>query len=353
MLKLRRLLPLFCCLPFWVACDKAEPVALLVQPAKLDLGTIPFGSFNEGSFEIQNQGTSPLRILGIGPSGCDCATMALHLPDRPNSSPIRPEYRGMNLVLQPGERATLDIVLDTSRYREPITWKSGRIPLIVEGHPPVGLDYFADIWTPFWVEPWSIPLGEIGIRSRATASAVVRSQEAEEFTVLTPPDLDGWKIETKRVDTDATCAWELNVTAPPELPEGPFQKNFVLRTDLAGAPPLKFSVRGNVLPDIAHSPSRLLLQPNGQVVSTVLSIRALPDDLFLSLPQFALLDLIPGLEAQLETVQEGKLYRLHIKFSGEAPLETVKTHILIKTGNTETPQLKVPLFLLSKKTKSP
>jgi hypothetical protein len=314
----------------------------------LDLGTIPFGSSGSGTFEIRNEGDDPIRILGIGPSGCDCATLALTLPDRLGSPKVRPEYRGMNLDLQPGEMATLEIVLDTSRYREPVTWKSGRIPLILEGQTPASLDYAADIWTPFWVEPWSIPFGNVGIRAQASGFVVVRAQEAKEFTPLSPPEVDGWAITTSRVLDTETCTWKIQVTAPEELPEGPFQQEFSFKTDLQNAPTLKFFARGVAHPDIAHSPKRILIRPSVGETESALSIRALSENLELQTPELQLEEPIPDLDVQLETVQVGKLFRVHFNYSGPDPTETIQSTLIINTHDSEIPSIRVPVSVLPK-----
>ncbi|MCH2112808.1 MAG: hypothetical protein MK213_08120, partial [Planctomycetes bacterium] len=140
--------------------------ALVAQPAKLTLPQIPFGGKGEGQFSLHNTTSEVVSILGIGPTGCDCAEVKLIIPATGDVFEVSPQ--GMSVPLNPGMEAELHLTLDTSRYRDPVTWKTGRIPVILDRGPYLPLDYEADIWTPFWCEPWAIELGDVPMNESAS-----------------------------------------------------------------------------------------------------------------------------------------------------------------------------------------
>ncbi|MFQ5750003.1 MAG: hypothetical protein ACE5H3_11180, partial [Planctomycetota bacterium] len=294
----------------------------------------------------------PVTITRIGPTGCDCALLDLVLPARPaGQRTLRLDPRGIHLVLQPGEKAVLGLVLDTSRYREPVSRKIGSFPVYLEGEPPLVLEFAADIWTPYWVEPWSVDLGPVGIRQRARAVFGVRSHDETRFKLVVPEEIDGWMLETHEVPGEkGASAWRIEVTMPAELPQGPFYKEFRVHSDLPGGPPLRFAVQGVAGPDVLAKPERvILLRGNGPSDETVVEIQArawksLVDILGAEIEG----DLKTDLQVEWKTVVPHQRFEVTLRARSPAPASPRTGILHVRTSDPDVPQLDVPVSVVSR-----
>lgn len=338
------------------ACSKETPslphsqleADLEISPNPLEFPLIPFGGSAEGEIQIRNRSTSELIISGIGPTSCDCVVASARRNNEPENA-ISLSSTGMNLALAPGQGLIVSLRLDTSRYRQPVTWKSGRIPISVKGRGYLGMDFKADIWTPFWTEPWMVNLGEIGVRDQASGFVVVRADEAEEFNILAPEIIDGWKLKITSNRDASELRYRIDITAPAELPEGPFSKRFSLATDLQGANHIIFTVQGIVLPDLVVSPSRLLFRPQQQNLSAVLRVDARAKDLLLPGPPRAEIigDDTTDWKIEIKEIKARKRYDVVLSIPPEAM--SPAANLLLHTGLDGTPVVRIPIVILRDK----
>ena len=305
------------------AADGLRPAPLAVTPARLELPRIPFGATGRGSFELRNTGDAPLRITRIGPTNCDCALAQLELPDRPEDRRrMRVDLDGLLLTLAPGERAVLHFELITSRWREPVTWKSGSIPILFEDYDYQVLEWTADIWNPYWLEPWAVELGRVGTHDRPTGVVMVRANDEPHFRLRVPAVIDGWELRVSEAPEDGNDRYRIDVRAPAELPLGPFQKEFTISSDLEGAPPVRFTVQGYVEPNVGYSPTRLVLRPAAGRPSDELMIRYRRPDRLLPLPTVELPD---GAEEELDDHPRGAGAGTAVPPAGDCDVSTDRT----------------------------
>ncbi|MBL7007534.1 MAG: hypothetical protein ISR76_00925 [Planctomycetes bacterium] len=325
---------------------EAHRAPMKVEPEYLRLPRIPFGKGAAGEFRLTNEGRDPLRITGIGPTGCDCAVADLLLPDRPEGMQhLRVQERGMRLELAPGEQAVLKLTLSTLRYREPVRFKASSIPIQFEGYDHLALEYSADIWVPFWAEPWALQLGTLGVRQRPTGRIAVRAVEEAEFQILAPADLDGWELEIRQASADPD-SYNIEVTPPPELPVGSFMKDFELRTSIPEMP-VRFTVVGTVVPDVAHSPQRLLLRPDEGVRSGAVTVTLLPTDRPLRLLGAEVRSSTGAACAvEIEPTIPGRSYRVSVTLPEDPATLGQDATLLIRTDDDETPLIEVRVQVL-------
>lgn len=329
------------------AADPAPaPAALAVEPAFLDLGSVTKGERGTGTWKLRNLLAEPLAVARIGPSDCQCASLELVLPERDGLRKNVTDGQLLDLVLAPGETAEVRFVIDTARYREPISRKVGGIPVVLRDHPYVMLEWAADIWTPFAVSPWEIGLGEVGMRERPRGRVLVSSHDDEDFDLDANAVIEGWEVTSKRLTPDGERAlYEIAVVAPPELPEGGFQMNFEFLTSLAGAPPVRFTVQGIARPDLTVSPSRVMLDPahGRREMRVELRHRAVDG----AVGEFRIEGLAAGLEAVDVDAEPGPRRGFTLRWSGAAPAAVVKGVLILHTGDADRPRLEVPYSILT------
>ncbi|RMH02211.1 MAG: DUF1573 domain-containing protein [Planctomycetota bacterium] len=319
---------------------KRPPLA--VEPPVLRLPRIPFGGAAGGEFRLRNEGDEPLVITGIGPTGCDCAVAELRLPSRSgDAARVRVQDRGMHLALAPGEEAILGITLDTRRYREPVRFKASNLPIQFEGWDYVALEYSADIWVPFWTEPWAVQLGTIGARERKPGLVAVRALEETDFEILAPSEIDGWELQVERAGDDP-AAYRITVLPPPELPLGGLLKEFELATSIPDMP-VRFTVLAQVVADVVHGPDRLLLRPRQGVTEAELSVRTVAEGGRLHI--LAAEVEAPTKEAwpvRIEPLEPDRAWRVVVGLPAgvEPPLRAT---LVVTTDDPETPRIEVPI----------
>ncbi len=337
-----------------LACGGAdarpEGTTLEVRPQLLQFDPIPFGGRAEGVYHLRNAGAAPLRIRRIGPTGCGCANPVLELPGR--SGPerrLRLDLGPVEVVLQPGEEALLHLTLDTSRFREPVSRRHGSFPIVIEGQPPVVLEYAADIWNPVQVEPWAVDLGRVGVREQPVATVLVKGHDQARFRLLAPEEVDGWRVAAVQVPGGEVDLWRVTVTAPPELPQGPFRQDFRLPLDVPGALPVRFTVMGVGEPDLVWGPKRLIFPAEGQRLALELTLRLRARGRSLPPPE---VELLPegggdsGLEVQVRAAEPERSYRIRVTRLAGPPPATRRGILRLHTAWEEQPVIEVPWVLL-------
>ncbi len=338
--------------PLSTPADLRARSSLEIEPDRLEFPPIPFGSAARSEFHLRNRSAQPVTITRIGPTGCDCALLDLVLPSRPaGQRTLRLDPRGIHLVLKPGEKAVLGLVLDTSRYREPVSRKIGSFPLYLEGEPPLVLEFAADIWTPYWVEPWSVDLGPVGVRQRARAVFGVRSHDDTRFNLVAPGEIDGWKLKTRKVSGEKEAsAWRIEVTTPEELPQGPFSKEFRIHSDLPGGPPIRFAVQGVAGPDVLAKPKRvILLRGDGPADEATVEIQARAWKSRVEILGAEIEgDLQGDLEVSWKTLIPQQRFEVTLRARGPAPASPRRGILHVRTTDADIPRLDVPVSVVSR-----
>ncbi|MCH2101041.1 MAG: DUF1573 domain-containing protein [Planctomycetes bacterium] len=323
-----------------------------VEQARIVLDPVPFGESRQGRFLITNHAETEQTIERIGPASCSCTTLRLFFPDRKIGGPIELTGRAQEFALAPGERAEIEVTFDSSRLRRPVSRRNDSFAVIVHGSRSLVLEYAIDIWTPFWVEPWSIELGRVGVREQATGFAAVKAHDAEDsFDLIVPETVKGWTINT-RPGKGEGADFVITFTAPEELPQGPFDLQVPIRTDAPSSPTLHVWLRGIAVPNLDWSPRRIAMIPdaNHQAVATVnlisrtptrpLGLRAVA---FEGLPaEFA-----DGIVAQTRTVTPEQAFAVDLRIT-RFPPERLEGALVLVTDDPDQPRISIPLVLRPK-----
>jgi len=331
--------------------DFQEDVPLSVEPAFLDLGSVTFGERTSGIYRLKNTTGKPLLVSRIGPFSCQCVSAELELPARTGEQGRRRlDGKRLNLTLAIDEEMAIHFTLDTSRYRIPASRKVGSIPVVFQDYSGMVLQWGADIWNPFSVEPWGIELGDIGVRESASGTAMVVAHDTVAFGLdVDFVDEEGWLVQSKEISVPgAGQTYLLTFTAPAVLPEGPFQKHFVLHTDLNGAPPVKVAVTGYARPDLSLTPSRLVFDPSSDRREAQLSIQHRAVDGNLSDINFDALD-AAGIEVLERKDIDARHLVLRLRYVGESVEGGKNLSLEIPTGDELTPVLEVAVSIMPKR----
>lgn len=325
----------------------AEPVEVLaVEPGFLELGTVTRGERTSGTWTLRNVSGEPLHVLRVGPLPCSCGSAELVLPDRVEGATRFDVGEGevLDLVLATDERAELHFTFDSSRYRQPISRKVVSVPIILRDHPGVVAECAVDVWTPFVVEPWAIELGEIGVREEASGFVLVAAHDDDRFGLSVDTEIDGWRVVSQKVSTadSERDSYQVTVTAPFEMPQGPFSQAFLLRTDTPGAPAVRFVAQGIVVPDVGASPQRLVFDPQADRSEAELRVwnRAVGG----ALGELELLRADGPIElaAQGPSADGDSARRVvTLRWTGDAPTEMVSGRLVLGTGVATTPEIQV------------
>jgi hypothetical protein len=337
----------------------AVAAPLSFSPEFADLGSVTFGERTSTIYTLKNTSEQPLVISRIGPFACQCVLADLVLPERSGDTHKRRlDGKRLNLELSPGEVAEIHFVLDTSRYRKPASRKVGSIPIVFRDHPGIVLQWGADIWTPFIVEPWAIEMGAVGVRAQPVGRALVTGHDNWQFGLDLNFEQNGWKVRSEPILVEGTTksTYEITFTAPDYLPEGPFLEEFRMATDLQNAPPIKINVQGLAQPDLSFAPTRLLFDPDRdrRTQRLLFAQRAVGLDLSdLAFEDFANhgIKYTPGPEVTLKS-QNAVTKTLELEFTGEVPKTSQNGVIKILTGDEMTPVLEIPYTVLPKRADS-
>jgi hypothetical protein len=335
------------------SCGEAKSDAVLtdsgleITPMHMNLERVVFGQSTTGLYKIKNTSDQPKRLMRIGPANCSCTTLTLHLPDRPNFDSRKVNGGQLDITLEPNERAELEVVFDTSRNRRSISRRTDSFALIVEGSRGMILQYSVDVWTPFWLEPWSLDLGRVGATARAQGFASVKAHDEQDFELIVPEQIDGWEINVRTIEGASVPSFNIEFQAPEALPIGPFQISIPVRTDLQHSPELTLQVTGVATPDVDWTPRKVVLRPdtNGKSKQTV-NLGSTSAVIDVILTTAVLTGLPEGLvQVRSEALQAGRSYVVQLDVA-QAPAERLEGELLLILDSEDTPQIRIPVVVL-------
>tara|TARA_B100001750_G_scaffold161332_1_gene130128 strand:- start:284 stop:904 length:621 start_codon:yes stop_codon:yes gene_type:complete len=205
------------------------------------------------------------------------------------------------------------------------------------------------------VEPWAVQLGSIGALDGVTGSVSVQSHDTNEFDILVPAEMHGWQLTKSTITRGESLLHIINFKAPDELPLGPLQQEFILRSDIPDSPPIKFWVQALVEPSITWSPRRILLLPGeGRTAAKIAILSRDPDtELMLGLPT------LTGFANNAGNIHiEGPLLKdpqnkntVELQWQGALPEEDMEGWLNIDTNQPDFPSIRIPILVIAQQEK--
>ncbi len=314
-----------------------SPPTIEIQQPDFDWGTAVQGEVIRHSFTVENKGGAPLTITQVKPS-CGCTTAAK--PEKP---------------IEPGAKGLITLEVDTKKF-------SGQIKKTAEvisnaGPVPAKLSMGGKVDALFSIEPAApkidlvrgVPVEPVKLVLKRTSKLPLKIKELKtEQKVL--------KAELKEVTPGE--AYDIFVTADVGDKQSKYLNEAItLKLDNEGKDfevPISVSVsvkdRIDVQPRSSVYFSRsetkpLTATPGGTPISKVLDIKSLgtPDHNF-KVTGVAFESQTPNFETKLETVTEGKAYRLTVtmsKLPADTKSRTVRDVILVQTDDPTAKELKI------------
>ena len=309
--------------PATVGAQAGRGTARIACPNSLwDFGKQPQYTQLKYEFLIRNEGDGELEIQQVRPS-CQCQAA---MPDKRK--------------LAPGEETTIKVSFDTKNMSGPI-----HKPITVQcndpTHPLFQLVVRGTILPPYWLDPPEVNLGSVSKNEGAGPQefSVIISPKAKVGirSVTTTNELVTVQLVTREpiVRDDGMRELRYRVGLKPGHPVGLVRERVTITTDLPYKRVANLGVSAEVKGEVRVRPPTVRLgriKP-GQTPSRNVDI------IKSGMPDLKIQKLIikPArarevFTAELETVEEGRHYRVKISVKAEAPSRYQRGHVVIMTN---------------------
>ncbi len=240
---IRSALALLCAFTFFAPLADAQ-ARLVVDPPKLHLGSVYYGSSIEGSVQLVNVGDAPLIIEDVK-SSCGCTAASLGARDK---------------TIAPGARVTLPITM---------TPKSGSTPLrkrvnIISNDPATkitSIEVSCDVQQGVAAEPSFILFADADIGDTPSRRMTLTSHNGIPFQIKTVT----FTNPIYRATWDRSAALDLRHTI--DIEAGPIDARLVksalmnITTTHPQTPQLRLNINTRVIPAVDYEPKRLTFAP--------------------------------------------------------------------------------------------
>ena len=305
------------------------PKASVAEPIK-DMGVVPKGDKIAHDFEIRNEGTAPLEISEVRPA-CGCTVAKF---DR---------------TIAPGQTGKVSLEIDTATFNGPVS-KGVTVFTSDPATPQIELTVRAD------VEPF------IAVKPGYARYITVQGEKEKGHIVQTLWAPDGAPLEVVKVESpypflktevhEATAEermtdapgrqWKIDMTLDHDAaPVGALAGFLLVHVNHPKQKLVQIPISGFVRPVITVTPptanfgSVELKEP----MKAVLNIRSFSTEPI----RITSIDAGAGVEAQLESVQEGREYQVRLTLKPEIGKGPINHKITIHTDSPKKPVIEVDL----------
>ncbi len=320
-LILALLAPAVAAIPEAGALAPAKPgPAMEVRPASQDGGTVEEGTVLKYHFTVANHGQSDLEITQVKPS-CGCTV---------------PHW---DKLVQPGKEGTIDAEVHTEHFRGAIQ-KHLTVISNDPQHPELELSLTATITPLVQIQPGPVAMLSVDDKPVTQVFTLERTGGQPMKIVQVSPVAPYLKTEVSPLP--GAGRYQLTVTATTDTPMGRSPTPILVKTDLPKAGDVVLTVivdRGIVTtPPLVYwsLPSAELKAPVQGVV--MITRQQHP----FHVKSVAVDD--PKLQAKLETVQEGKEYRVTVSYAGGWVGDRTQKTLTVTTDDAKQPEIKVPVL---------
>jgi uncharacterized protein DUF1573 len=299
--------------------DAASHAELAVTATAQDAGSVEQGTLAKFHFVIANRGQADLEITQVKPS-CGCTV---------------PHW---DKLIKPGAEGSIDAEVNTTNFRGAIT-KHLTVLTNDPAHPQIELTLNATVTPLIQVTPNLSALISIEDQPATQEFTLVRSGGRPMKIVQVNPNATFLKVETTALPGEGR--YKLAITATTDAPMGRSTVPVVVQTDQEKSPNLTLIVM--VDRGIVAMPPLLFWSMTGGVVrlpfrsAVTISRQSRP----FHVTHVAVDD--PKLETKLETIRDGREYRVMVTYNGGWEGGTVKRMLTVTTDDPKQPELKVPV----------
>jgi len=329
------------------ACGGSGP-RLEVSETFHDFGTVAVGSVARHVFGLRNAGGEDLVLRSVRGS-CGCAV--LDLVATPESGlERRGDLSGHReaLVLAPGERGELRVLLDPARA--PGGPPEGVWSILFETNEPdrthLRLEYHARFDVPFNVSPPGVTIPAMGPQERVERTVILTPTGGRDLTVFPPETVpEGLEVSLERDVAFPIPRYLLRIVLGPGLPpEKLFSTHLVLRTDYAEGHTLPVAIQARVTGALAVHPAafEILVPPEGTAGSTVVLRDTRPDGRLAIREVRVEGEAAAHLRTSLEVVEEGRVFEIRLESASDIERAPFRGVVVVATDDSERPEVRIP-----------
>ncbi len=304
----------------------AQPSAVFPETV-IDVGAVNKGERASHEFAVQNEGDRVLEITQVKPS-CGCTVAEF------------------DKTIEPGGTGKVIAVVDTTNFKGPIA-KSVKVFTNDPLNPQINLVIKANIKTHVEIEPGYARFVAVYGEPNAKSVQKVWSREKPDLQILgakSPyPHVKVAYAEApaeEREEGVSVRQWKITVELASDAPVGPMADYIDVTTDHPERQTIRIPVSGFVRPVLSVTPRvadfgrRQVAEP--QITS--LEIRNM------SKSAVSLEDIstdIQGLQAEIEPLEEGRLYKVLLTLQPSMPKGAFKGLVTINTTSNKQPVVEV------------
>lgn len=293
---------------------------------KHDFGTVNQNSELRHTFVFKNIGTGTLVIDKVKTScGCTAALVS-------------------DKEIAPGGEGKIDVVFKTGSGYGGRSEKTITVTSNDPEHPTTTLTVSAEVQVVLDLSPNRILFGQVKKNDQAVRYAALTGTEKDRVKITSVEVKNEFirvEIEPKGFENDPQH--QIRVTLLPGMNVGRFTERILLRTDHPRVQELTLYVMGEVIGNIVATPNFVhfgMFEP-GTALERVVTLRAAGDTSFrISDVQSTLPDLI----TVLETVQQGREYRIRARLSEKFSGEILRGQLIVMTDDTDQPRIEINVF---------
>jgi hypothetical protein len=311
-----------------LAADKPQPKIVVPAPIH-DFGTVEKSMKLGHDFELRNEGSAPLLIREARPD-CACAVASF------------------DKTIAPGATGKLHVDFDPADMLGPIR-KTVVVYTNDPAAPEVHLTIAAVVQPALAMKPGYARYIYVQKEQAGVVTQTVWARDGADFRVLevkSPyPFLKTafWEATPEeRLPDQAGKQWKITTTLDPESPVGPLEKAVEVITDHPRHRQLELPVSGFVRPVVAVTPptADLGTRKRGEPFRGTLKVQTFATE------PIAVTEVttdVRGLVPTLETVTEGRVYRVALAFSDDIATGPFSGKLKITTASPKAPVVEVPL----------
>ena len=311
-----------------LAAEKPQPKIVVATPIH-DFGPVEKTAKLTHEFEIRNEGTAELRIREAR-ADCACAVATFDQSIAPGAS------GKVRVELDPGDLLGPVSKLVTLFTNDPAA-------------PEVRLTLKAAVKPALAMKPGYVRYLYVQKEQTGVVTQTVWATDGADFRIVavkSPYDFvktSFWEAKPEeRLPDHPGKQWKISTTIEPDAPVGPLAKMVEITTDHPRQKDLELPVSGFVRPIIAVTP------PSGDLGKRK---RGEPFNGTLKVQNFATEPIAvteatsdsKGLGVTLETVTEGRIYKVKVILAPDIPVGPFSGTIKIKTASAKIPVIDVPM----------
>jgi hypothetical protein len=295
--------------------------------AVFDFGKVKAGELVKHSYTFTNTGDAELEVTAVQPS-CGCTTAG-----------------DWTHKVAAGQTGTIAVQFNSANFNGAV-FKTVTVTCNDKANGKPVLQLKGTIWKPIEVNPQFAMINGVNTESGPASSIVRIINNTDEPLTLSPPESNNKSFVATLATNVPGKEYQVTVTTVPPLAAGNVQGQITLKTSSSNLPIASITAWANVGAVISVNPLQLGLgqTPLAYSVTNVVNIQNNSTNA-VSLSDASVN--ATGVDVQIKETAPGHAFIATLVFpqgfemaQGQAPLE-----LTIKTSNTQSPTLKVPITM--------